>query len=185
MIIISDTGPLHYLILIDESELLREQFGRVIIPDAVLGDLQHKNTPEKVKAWIASRPEWVEVKTSSTSLSDVDKALGAGEREAIALAVELHADALLLDDRRAIREASKRNIPVITTLNILAKASEDGRIDLSEACMRLRQTSFYVSDEVIDRLLERDRQRKEAKQNQAQPTEEEDQTNRQRPSQEA
>jgi predicted nucleic acid-binding protein len=123
MIIISDTGPLHYLILIDEAELLEEQFGRVIIPHAVLEELQHEKTPEKVKSWVNSRPEWVEVKTPSIVLLDLDRALGAGEREAIALAIELGADALLLDDRRAIREATKRNMPAITTLNILAKAS--------------------------------------------------------------
>ncbi|MBO0721253.1 MAG: DUF3368 domain-containing protein [Blastocatellia bacterium] len=164
MIIISDTGPLHYLILIDETELLREQFGHVIIPDAVLGDLQHQNTPEKVKTWIASRPEWIEVKTPTLLLADVDRALGAGEREAIALAIELGADALLLDDRRAIREATRRSIPTITTLNILAKASEDGRIDLREVCERLvSTTNFYVSQAVIERLLERDRERKERK----------------------
>lgn len=163
MIIISDTGPLHYLILIDEVELLREQFARVIIPTAVLGDLQHENTPEQVKTWIAARPEWIEVRAASIILADVDQALGAGEREAIALAVELGADALLLDDRRAIREATKRSIPAITTLNILAKAADDNRIDLAEACERLLKTTFYISQDVIERLLERDRKRKEGK----------------------
>lgn len=163
MIIISDTGPLHYLILIDEAELLREQFERIIIPDAVLRDLQHERTPEKVKAWMASRPHWVEVKTSSILLHDVDRALGDGEREAIALAIELGASAVLLDDRRAIREAVRRNIPIITTLNILARAADEDRIDLSKACERLLQTTFYVSQAIIDRLLERDRQRRLAR----------------------
>ncbi len=169
MIIISDTGPLHYLVLIDEAELLKEQFGRVIIPNAVLGELQHERTPEKVKTWITARPEWVEVKTPSIVLLDVDRALGAGEREAIALAIELSADALLLDDRIAIREATKRNIHAITTLNILAEASRDNRLDLTEACERLvSTTNFHVSPDVIERLLELDRQRKEEKERRAQ-----------------
>lgn len=162
MIIISDTTPLHYLILIDRVELLREQFERVVIPDAVLEDLQHENTPEKVKTWIAARPKWIEVKTPSVILIDVDKALGDGEREAIALAVEL-GEALLLDDRRAIREATKRGLSTISTLNILAKAADEDRIDLAEACDQLLKTTFYISQDVIDRLLERDRKRKEGK----------------------
>ena len=47
MIIVSDTSPLNYLILTDYQDVLPTLFGQVIIPQAVLNELQHAKTPEK------------------------------------------------------------------------------------------------------------------------------------------
>jgi predicted nucleic acid-binding protein len=55
------------------------------------------------------------------SLQDV---LGVGEREAIALAAELAADALLMDDRDGRREAERRSLAVLGTLRVLADGAE-------------------------------------------------------------
>lgn len=49
MIIVSDTTPLHYLILIGEQDILPNLFGRVIIPQAVVTELQRPETPETVR----------------------------------------------------------------------------------------------------------------------------------------
>ncbi len=48
MIVVSDTSPLNYLILIGEEELLPKLFGRVVIPNAVFGELQAAGASEKV-----------------------------------------------------------------------------------------------------------------------------------------
>ena len=162
MIIVADTTPIHYLILIGEIEVLKELFGRVIIPQAVFDELHRDRTPPLVRGWMDSAPAWLEVKSASLSLTDVAKSLGKGEREAIALAMELKVDALLLDDKRAKNEARRRNIPVITILNILETAAERGWLELPDAVARLRQTNFYLPPEdVIEEVLERDRQIKE------------------------
>lgn len=162
MIIVADTTPIHYLALIGEAEVLKEMFGGVIIPQAVLDELQRDRTPQPVKDWIDSQPSWLVVKQPSLVLDDVAKSLGKGEREAIALAIELMADALLLDDKRAKNEARRRNIPVITILNILETAAERGWLDLPEAIARLRRTNFYLpAGDVIEEALERDRRRRE------------------------
>lgn len=161
MIIIADTTPIHYLILIGKAEVLKELFGRVIVPQAVIDELTRDRTPQPVRDWIDSQPSWLEVRQPSLELADVAKSLGKGERAAIALAVELAADALLLDDKRAKNEARRRNIPVITILNILESAAERGWLDLPDAITRLRQTSFYLpAEDAIKEALERDRQRK-------------------------
>jgi predicted nucleic acid-binding protein len=68
MIVISDTTPLRYLIEIEEIHILEKLFGRIIIPEKVFEELQGKKTPEKVKAWIQSRPAWLEVRKADTSL---------------------------------------------------------------------------------------------------------------------
>jgi len=61
MIVIADTTPLHYLVLLNHADILRELYGRVIIPEAVFGELQVDRTPATVKQWIASCPDWLEV----------------------------------------------------------------------------------------------------------------------------
>lgn len=50
MIVVSDTTPLNYLVLIDQSHLLHELYGRVLIPGAVRDEMQRTDTPEKVRA---------------------------------------------------------------------------------------------------------------------------------------
>lgn len=62
MIVISDTTPLRYLIEIEETHILEKLFRRVIISEKVFEELQGEKTPEQVKAWIQSRPAWLEVK---------------------------------------------------------------------------------------------------------------------------
>jgi predicted nucleic acid-binding protein len=78
MLIVADTSPLNYLVLIGRVELLRELYGRVTIPEAVLTELQGEKAPDAVKQWIASRPEWLEVRTLSGPL-DADAYLLTSE----------------------------------------------------------------------------------------------------------
>jgi predicted nucleic acid-binding protein len=115
MIVIADATPLHYLILIHQADLLPQLFDRVLIPPAVFDELQHVETPESVRHWIAHVPDWLRIQplrsAPDPSLNDLD----AGEREAIALAEETHADQLLLDEVEARREAARRNLPFIGT----------------------------------------------------------------------
>jgi predicted nucleic acid-binding protein len=87
--------------------------------------------------------------------------LGAGESEAIALALELHADALLLDDRKARQEAQRRGLTVTGTLAVLATAARRDLIDLPTAIARLQQTTFRAPTALIQSLLDDDRERKE------------------------
>jgi predicted nucleic acid-binding protein len=35
MIVVADSSPLHYLILLERAEVLRSLYGNVLIPDAV------------------------------------------------------------------------------------------------------------------------------------------------------
>ena len=161
MIIISDTTPLHYLILLDKADLLEKLFGSIIIPEAVFKEMRHKGTPAIVRAWIDLLPAWIRVETPSQIYLEKVKALGRGETEAIALAIETNADALLMDDRKAIREARKNNLLVITTLGILEFAAAKGLIDFPQTLAELAKTNFRLpSDEIIEEFLKRDAERR-------------------------
>lgn len=67
-----------------------------------------------------------------------------GEREAIALAEELQADQLLLDDADARREAARRSLPFIGTLGVLREAARRELLDLRVVLVQLQETSFFV-----------------------------------------
>jgi predicted nucleic acid-binding protein len=82
--------------------------------------------------------------------------LDRGEREAIALAEEVHANRLIVDETLARIEAIRRNLAVIGTLGVLRIASRSNLIKLREALAKLHETSFYVAPDLIRALLEED-----------------------------
>jgi predicted nucleic acid-binding protein len=167
MIVVSNTTPLRYLIEIDEVHILEKLFGRVIISEKVREELQGKKTPQIVKLWIQSPPSWLEVRHANPSLFTPEKRIQEGERQAIALTIELKPNALLIDDADAMKEAARLSLPFMRTLRVMEEASKQGFLDdLPEAIEKLRQTTFHMpSDEfIIEPMLERDRKRKLAKQ---------------------
>lgn len=50
MIIVSNTSPINYLILIGHINLLPELFGAIIIPQAVYSELSDASAPSHVQA---------------------------------------------------------------------------------------------------------------------------------------
>src|SRR5215468_12269501 len=124
MLVIADTSPLHYLVLIEHTAILPALFSYVIIPPVVAEELQRPRTPAPVRAWMASPPAWLEMRAPQQPLVMTTMRLGAGEREALSLAQELHADLILLDDLEAREEAERRALAVMGTLRVLELASE-------------------------------------------------------------
>jgi predicted nucleic acid-binding protein len=80
--------------------------------------------------------------------------LGAGEREAISLAVSLQADLGIIDDLDARTAAQQLNLPIIGTLGMLYRAGTTGLIDFPMAIAQLQQTSFHVSQTLVQQLLQ-------------------------------
>lgn len=160
MIVISDTSPINYLILTGDIGILEKLFGRIVVPQAVFRELQHPKTPQRVKDWIANAPSWLEVKQAEASLFVPSKRIGDGEREAIALALELKADAVLIDDRDGTQEARKQSLIAVGTVNLLERAAEKDLLNLPETLDRLSRTSFRLPpSEIVVAMLERDRKR--------------------------
>ncbi|HKI03828.1 MAG TPA: DUF3368 domain-containing protein [Thermoanaerobaculia bacterium] len=154
MIVVADSGPLHYLILLDQTELLERFYGQVIVPEAVLRELTSGSAPQAVKGWLSEPPSWFRVQAvPSNQLQLVTVALDLGEREAIALAQLLRADLLLIDELSGRAEARRRNLRVTGTLGILRAAAERDWIDVPGVLARLRDTSFYVDEKLINSIF--------------------------------
>lgn len=159
MIVVADSSPLRYLILIEQANLLPVLYGSILLPTAVVEELSRDETPRPVRKWIENLPGWVGVRKPQQSLPELAPALGRGEREAIALAQEIRADALLVDDEAARREAYRRNIPVQGTLGVLDLAASHGLVSFTAALQRLMETNFRASPRVIQFFLQRDAER--------------------------
>jgi len=63
MIVVADTSPINYLILIGEIEILTKIYGKVIVPLAVREELVRSTAPEAVRNWMAKLPGWLELRT--------------------------------------------------------------------------------------------------------------------------
>jgi predicted nucleic acid-binding protein len=159
MIVISDASPLNYLILIECVDVLPALYGSVVVPEGVLAELQRDSTPQVVKEWIAARPGWIDVRQARMQADDALAMLGVGERQAISLARELKAAAIIIDEERGRKEARRVGLYVIGILGVLRDAAERGLIDLPTALERLRRTNFRVSEPIIQSLLLRDAER--------------------------
>lgn len=156
-IVVSDTSPLHYLILCGADTVLARLFDQVIVPPAVFAELHHPNTPAVVQGWMHTKPAWLSVRKPTT----IDPSLNvdAGEREAICLAREIHAAAILMDDRAGRAAAVRYGLPVIGTLGLLEEAAFRGWIDLPQALEQLQATNARLDPKLIEAMIERHKAR--------------------------
>ena len=156
-LIIADTGPINYLILIGNIDLLPTLFGRVILPSAVQTELNDADAPPLVRNWIAYPPPWLDIhETPGRQAGDASaEGLDEGEAAAIVLAIALGADLLLMDDRKGVTVARSKGLRVTGTLGVLDIAAERGLINFAEGIARLRQTTFRIPEAVLDSLMNR------------------------------
>jgi predicted nucleic acid-binding protein len=155
VLVIADTGPVNYLVLIGHIDILPTLFGTVILPSAVRDELADIGSPPPVRDWIANPPSWLDVRVTPNDEATVEslRALDAGEVAAILLAIELRADLLLMDDREGVIAARSQGFVVTGTLGVLSLAAERRLLNLAEAFERLKRTNFRFRQEIMDHLL--------------------------------
>jgi predicted nucleic acid-binding protein len=165
MIAVSNTTPLRYLIAIEQENLLGQLFDRVFIPTAVFDELTESETPETVRRRLLSPPAWLEVRTVRDRVDVVFPAtLHRGEREAILLAEDLYADVVLIDDQIGRSIALSRNLPLSGTLGVLERADVIGFLpSLPKVLAQLKASGFFITDQLLDLLLQRQQTRRDAK----------------------
>jgi len=127
MTIISDTSVITYLIQLKYLHLLKALFGEVIIPQKVKEELIKITNQEPV----LKQNDWIkEVKLKGTKLyEELLIQLDPGEAESIALAVEIEADLLLIDEKKGRQIAEKYNIRITGLLGILIRSKNEKMLD--------------------------------------------------------
>ena len=159
MIVVSDTSPLNYLVLIGQVGVLPKLFEEIHTAPEVMDELLDARTPEVVRQWAQAPPGWLRVSRCTTRM-EVPGKLGAGEANAIALAKELGINWLLMDERDVARFARGHGLCVIETLAVLEQAASRRLLNLPDALRRLQTTTFRVSLPLLRALLERDAARR-------------------------
>lgn len=150
MIVISDTSPLHYLVMIGHIEVLPKLYGQVLCPREVISECQHPHTPSPFRSWASSLPAWLVVADSSTWTDPSLQKLDPGEAAALRLAHDIQADLVLMDERRGREAADKLGFKVAGVVAVLADAASHGLLDFDVAIAALCQnTNFRISQKVI------------------------------------
>ncbi len=127
MIIISDTSPISGLLIIDRLHILEDLYEEVIILEAVYEELSVLNrfgfdTSKLDDAhWISFRNP-----LDPTVVSELMEELDRGESAAIALAIELHADSVIIDEKKGREIALKLGLEIIGLIGILLAAKKQG-----------------------------------------------------------
>lgn len=129
MIVVSDASPLVALSAVGKLDLLHALYGEVIVPAAVYREAVTDAVGQPGYADRAAAT-WLRVKslTDRTLAESFADKLDPGEAEAIALAVELSAELLLVDERKARQIAMGLGITITGVLGILAEAKQRGLI---------------------------------------------------------
>ncbi|MDR3197112.1 MAG: DUF3368 domain-containing protein [Planctomycetaceae bacterium] len=144
-LIISDTSCLVNLERIEALCLLEQVFEKIII------------TKEVAMEFGKPIPEWIEIRNVSVrATQELQKhGLDLGESSAIALALELHEDyLLLLDDLKARTVAARKNLKFIGLLGVLLRAKKQGTIEkIKPYIERLQEAGFRMSQNLIQEVL--------------------------------
>lgn len=155
--VIADASPLIVLARVDLLWLLRELFDHVLVPPAVHAELEIARRRPGYRAleqsfsenWLL--PAMVEA-SQGASLSGLPT--GAGEREAILLAILRPCRFLLIDDRGGRLAAKKLGLPVVGTAGVLLLAKERGLISsVAQMLDRLASEGFRLAPSLKHELL--------------------------------
>ena len=145
MLVVADTGPLHYLVLIAQADVLANLSTRLLVPATVIEEMRQARTPPSVRNWV-SHPLDVQADPPPDATL---RFLDPGESAAISLALSLGAGRILIDDWDGRAEGVRRKLRVTGTLGVLVLAHQRGLLDFETALARLSQTNFYFSAELV------------------------------------
>lgn len=156
MIVVADAGPLIHLGAIGQLALVRRLSPEVLVPQSVFDEVVVIGAGLPGAAEVAAAA-WLTV-VSPANLDVVASLLASGlhrgEADAIALAVERHADRLLIDERMGRLTAEALGVSVVGSLGVLIAAKVRGDVErIAPLLAALRASGLWVSDALITSVL--------------------------------
>jgi predicted nucleic acid-binding protein len=148
MIVVSDTSPITALISIRHIELLRDLFTEVLVPEAVRAELLRGHS---------SLPDWLQTHRVSdlTIVTRLAATVDIGEAEAIALAKEIKADRLLIDERKGRQLAKAEGVDVIGLVGVVLLAKRKGLVRSGREIIErlIQEAGVYLEPELVNSAL--------------------------------
>jgi hypothetical protein len=159
MLVVSNTSPILNLAIIHRLELLRQQFGEVLIPPAVHEELKpDSELPGAPEVQTALQLGWLRVATPSNLalVQTLALELDQGEAAAIALALDMKPDFILMDESEGRAKAPALGLRPVGVLGVLLRAKLNRQLDsVKDTMARLRQEAgFFISDELFSAVLQ-------------------------------
>ncbi len=146
---VSDTSPITNLARIGQLELLRKQFPILWIPFAVVEELSEHPAAASLATIRTALRDWIHVGEAKNRelVRELSGTLDRGESEAIALALEIHAEMLVIDEEDGRRVARRVGLEATGVLGILLRGKQEGHIPaVGPEIVKLRQLArFYVA----------------------------------------
>jgi hypothetical protein len=157
MVIVSDTSPLINLAIIGHLDLIPRLFQSVILPQSVLDEIVTAGAGLPGADEIR-QADWVEVRTCQNQflVQTLMEKLDPGEAEAIALALEIRADLILMDEDLGRKIALEYHLQPLGTLGILLKAKQSGLIFAVKPLMDslIVKARFFIHQKLYDDVLQ-------------------------------
>jgi predicted nucleic acid-binding protein len=159
VIVISDTSVITNLVAIHHLRLLQQLYERILIPEAVYRELADIDPPVPGTLEVQTL-DWLEVLSlSDRTIADQlqnQSQLDPGESEAIALALEINAELLLIDERRGRAIATRLGLRITGLLGILVEAKQRSLIPSVKPLMDalIATSEFRVSQLLYEQILQ-------------------------------
>lgn len=150
LVVVADTSPVNYLLETGYIDILPGLYGHVIIPATVHRELLSRGSSERLREWASALPGWVSIQSPLKS-PELTRGLHRGEMDAIALAEQLQAGLILMDDSAGVRYALRRGLSIAGTLAVLVEAAQNGRLQIDEALSKLEKTDFRATPALYER----------------------------------
>ncbi len=157
MIVVSDTSPVLSLALIGQLDLLKQLYGSIVIPRAVHDEIVVGGAAYENGNAIVRQP-WISVgaATNSIVIALLLRELDRGESEAIALAIELKAQLLLIDEFKGRRLAEYLGLPHVGVVDLLGEAKRHHYLPAIKPTLDalMDRAHFHVSAKLYQRTLQ-------------------------------
>ena len=157
--IVADAGPLIALARADRLDLLRRMYRHVVISAAVHGELAiGSGRPGANALACALAARWIsfQVPANRHAVLELGQLLGPGEAEAIALAEQLGARFLLIDELAGRKIARRRGVSVIGVAGMLLSAKARGAVVAVRPIIEEMSSAGYrLSSRLVSGVLER------------------------------
>ncbi len=155
IVVVSDTSPIRALAHLGRVELLHDLFTALVVPPAVVHELSQPSSGGPAIDLKSYAFFQVEQPTDLNEVNRFRQSLDLGESEALALAEQLHAGILLMDEAAGRAAGEQLGFLVVGTCGVLLRAKQRGLVAELKPLLDdlINNLGFFVSRQLRSQVL--------------------------------